>query len=75
MSDELNHILQELTALNRHENAKVALRARQVSCNHTECDESASFFLKKNDDKTAAPENRLPHESMDTICLVYSPCK
>ena len=38
MSDELNHILQELTALNRHENAKVALRARQVSC-----DESASF--------------------------------
>ena len=31
MSDELNHILQELTTLNRHENAKVALRARQVS--------------------------------------------
>ncbi|XP_015754053.1 PREDICTED: acetyl-CoA carboxylase 1-like [Acropora digitifera] len=30
MSDELNHILQELTALNRHENAKVALRARQA---------------------------------------------
>lgn len=30
MSDELNHILQELTTLNRHENAKVALRARQA---------------------------------------------
>lgn len=30
LSDELTHILQELTTLNRHDNAKVALRARQV---------------------------------------------
>lgn len=30
LSDELNHLLQELTTLNRHDNAKVALRARQV---------------------------------------------
>ncbi|KAJ7391694.1 hypothetical protein OS493_017391 [Desmophyllum pertusum] len=30
LSDELNHILQELTTLNRHDNAKVALRARQA---------------------------------------------
>ena len=44
MSDEVHHLLQELTTLNRHENAKVALRARQVSCIHTECDESASFW-------------------------------
>ncbi|XP_073241070.1 acetyl-CoA carboxylase-like isoform X1 [Porites lutea] len=30
LSDELTHILQELTTLNRHDNAKVALRARQA---------------------------------------------
>lgn len=30
LSDELNHLLQELTTLNRHDNAKVALRARQA---------------------------------------------
>ena len=31
LSDEMHSILQELTTLSRQENAKVALRARQVS--------------------------------------------
>jgi len=30
LSDELNHLLQELTTLNRNDHGKVALRARQV---------------------------------------------
>ena len=33
LSDELNHLLQELTTLNRNDHGKVALRARQVCFN------------------------------------------
>ncbi|XP_029189065.2 LOW QUALITY PROTEIN: acetyl-CoA carboxylase-like [Acropora millepora] len=71
MSDELNHILQELTALNRHENAKVALRARQALL----ASQQPSYELRHNQVESlflsgiAAYGNQLASDSFQKLIL------